>query len=25
VQAVFGYLSIVKAGEKMPWQKSSTA
>jgi hypothetical protein len=21
VQAVFGYLSIVKAGEKLPWQK----
>ena len=25
VQAVFGYLSIMHAGEKMPWQKSSTA
>jgi hypothetical protein len=25
VQAVFGYLSLVAAGEKLPWQKSTTA
>lgn len=25
VQTVFGYLAIVHAGEKLPWQKSSTA
>jgi hypothetical protein len=25
VQAVFGYLSIVAAGERLPWQKSTTA
>jgi hypothetical protein len=25
VQTVFGYLSVVAAGERMPWQKSTTA
>ena len=25
VQAVFGYLSVVAAGERLPWQKSATA
>jgi hypothetical protein len=25
VQAVFGYLSVVAVGEKLPWQKSATA
>jgi hypothetical protein len=25
VQTVFGYLSIVAAGERLPWQKSTTA